>query len=64
LLIATGNGVLYLICYFVTTPKAADRLPVFYEIHVVPLLYCAATLDTQVAFIFWIVHRFSNPIEV
>ena len=60
LLVATGNGVLYLLCYFVTTTQATNRHLVLCEIHVVPLLYCAETLDTQVAFIFWIVHKFSR----
>ena len=56
LLIATGNGVPYLLCYFVTTTHAADWLSIGYEILVVPLLYCAAALDTQVSLIFCVVH--------
>lgn len=56
MLVAAGNGVLYLLCCFVTTLKTADRLPICYEIHVVTLFYCAATLDTKVPLIFCVVH--------
>ncbi len=56
LLIATGNGVLYLLCYFVTTAHTTDCLLIGYEILVVPLLYFAAALDTQVGFILCVVH--------
>jgi hypothetical protein len=56
LLVATGNGVLYLLCYFITTTHTTDCLLIGYEILVVPLLYCAAALDTQVSLIFCVVH--------